>query len=60
MQRKEAIAVRRTLFTRQQLTLTLRRSSTLAYAQLSSGFGMLTTKNLSKERVNCCLVNNVL
>ena len=43
-----AIAVRRTLFTRQQLTLTLKRSSTSAYAQLSLGFGMLTTKNLSK------------
>ena len=48
---KGAIAVQRTLFTRQQLTLTLRRSFTSANAQLSLDFGMLTTKNVLKQGV---------
>ena len=45
---KGAIAGQKTLFTRQQLTLTLKRSSTSAYAPLNSDFGMLTIKNLLK------------
>ena len=40
-----AIAGQRTLFIRQQLTLTLKRSSTSAYAPLNSDFGMPTIKN---------------
>ena len=43
---KEPIPVRRTLIIRLQLTLTLRRSSTSAYAQLNSDSGTLTITSL--------------
>ena len=45
---KGAIAVRRTLFRRQKLTLTIKRSSTSAHTQLSSHSGMLTIKKSFK------------
>ena len=45
---KGAIAVRRTLFTRQQFILPFRISSTLAFVLLSSVSDMLTIKILLK------------
>ena len=43
---KGAIAVQRTLSTRQQLNLTLKRSSTSAYSQVNSDSDMLTIKTI--------------